>query len=240
MPSSITSPRSLLLITTLAGLLYLAYTYRAVLPTSLSNSFASFTPEEPSQDTMSSFSSPYAKWYTERTRPHPSPSTFHPTRPALRFLVTHAAQAIPRGFTLAFFAPNIAVDARGRVLELTNAEDFDAIVRLARRTLNEEELPQAETYLNTWMVKQSRTEQPIARIYVPVVEGGEFGEVKLTSVQGYDGKARELAEPVKALTQLPDVLWELFGLVLEARNGYVRDEEDKEMIRKVKAALDLA
>jgi len=179
----------------------------------------------------SSSSSPsrFSHWHT-RTHSHPFPHNFTPTLSSLRFLVARSTQVEPEGFTVAFFTPNIAVDARGRVLELTSSADFDGITELAKQTTI---LPDTGLYLNTWRVKQARTEQPFERLHVPIADG----EVKTVSVQGYDGVKRLLDEPVEGIVELPDVLWELIELVLEARKDYVRGEEDKEVIEKVKAVL---
>lgn len=217
----ISSPCSLFLLITFLCLAFLIYTSRSPLHSPPITSI-----------TMTSSSNPLAGWYT-RTIPHSSPTTFTPTRSSLSFIVTHSAQADPDGFTLAFFhgQPNVAVDARGRVLEVADAADFEGIMKLAKDTLA---LPATGSFLNTWRIKQARTEQPIERLYVPSTES----EVKVTSVQGYDGSQRELKGPVDGVTELPDTLWELVGLVLEARSGFERGQEDKDVIAKVKSVLD--
>ena len=47
----------------------------------------------------------------------------------------------------------------------------------------------------------------------------------------------ELKEPVDGITDLPAVLVELFGLVLEARDGWELGQDDKSTIQKVKNVL---
>lgn len=177
---------------------------------------------------MSSSSISLAGWHA-RTTPHPSPETFVPTRSALAFAVLRNAQADPEGFTLALFSPNIVVDARGRVLILA-IDEWDAIVDMARKTLN---LPKTGKFWNTWRVKQERTSQPIDRILVASA-GGELAE---ESVQGWAKGKTELSEPVGEITRLPQVLDEFVELVREGRDGYVKGEEDKEIIKKVKGVL---
>lgn len=110
-------------------------------------------------------------------------------------------------------------------------EDYEALVGLARQTLD---LPSTGSFLNAWRVKQERTSQPIERVLVPRDSEGELVQ---TSVQGYEKGKTELSEPVDGITQLPDVLQELIGLVEEAREGYVRGEEDRTVIEKVKSVL---
>ena len=174
-----------------------------------------------------SWASEFEGWYS-RARPHPSPSEFIPTRDRLSFAVLHSAQADPGGFTLALFSPNIAIDALGKVLVL-DEKDFDGLTALARQTLA---LPDTGLYRNTWRIKRDRTEQPIERLFVPHDGGG----LRQTCVQGYGKDTRELKVP--AGKQLPDVLWELFGLISEAEEGYEGEKEVKDnIIARVKDAM---
>ncbi|KAI0818550.1 hypothetical protein BC629DRAFT_1278273 [Irpex lacteus] len=178
---------------------------------------------------MSTTPNALAGWHSRAT-PHPSPSTFTPTRSSLAFTILRNAQADPEGFTLALFKPDIAVDARGHVLVLEKG-DWEGLVGLAGKTAG---LPKTGTFWNTWRVKQERTSQPIDRILVASSEEGELDE---TSVQGWDSGKTELSESVGETTQLPDVLQEFVGLVREGREGYRRGEEDKAVIAKVKDVL---
>lgn len=170
-----------------------------------------------------------AGWHA-RAHPYPSPADFTPSRDNLAFAVLRSEQAAPAGFSLALFTPDVAVDASGSVLGLADT-DFAGLVSLAQQTLD---LPETGTFRNTWRVKQSRTSQPIERLLVPAA-GGALHE---TCVQGFEKDKRELTAPIQDSTELPEVLWELFGLVEESRNGYKRGEEDKDMISKVKETLD--
>ena len=86
------------------------------------------------------------------------------------------------------------------------------------------------------MVKRQMTSQPIDRFFY-ISETGE----RQTSVSGYSPTHTELARPVEHYTHLPPVLQELFGFVLEAREGYQPGRDggnaDKEVISKVMAVL---
>jgi len=55
-----------------------------------------------------------------------------------------------------------------------------------------------------------------------------------TSVHGYVKGFGDLKTPVRDITELPDILKELFGLVSEGRGGYHSGDEDKNIIRNVK------
>ncbi|CAL1704906.1 unnamed protein product [Somion occarium] len=215
---SITVKRPVLLYTAaLALVLFLAYNYQPILRRS------SFR-----QHNMTPWSSKYEGWHGRATF-HPSPETFTPTREILAFAVLHHAPAIPDGFTLALFKPDVAVDARGKVLIL-NPDDFTGLSDLARQTLD---LPSTGSFMNAWRIAQRRTDQPIERLFVP----GSTTALVETSVQGYEKGKTELKTPVGDIHELPEVLHELFGLIAEARDGYERGKEDEDTISKVKAVL---
>lgn len=175
-----------------------------------------------------SWHSDFAGWRS-RSQPHPSPTAFNPTRDALVFGALRNAPAQPDGFTLALFTPNIAVDAMGRALVL-GADDFAGLNALAKETLD---LPETGSFRNTWRVKQMRTSQPIDRLFVST-SGNALREV---SVRGYDKEKRDLSVPVTEHTQLPDTLWELFGLIVESREDYEQGQEDAKLIGQVKELL---
>ncbi|KNZ76645.1 hypothetical protein J132_09390 [Termitomyces sp. J132] len=44
------------------------------------------------------------------------------------------------------------------------------------------------------------------------------------SIQGFTKESRTLQRPVQGIEELPEILWELVGLVLEARGGTSKDE----------------
>ncbi|KAK7005619.1 DNA repair protein rad5 [Favolaschia claudopus] len=171
--------------------------------------------------------SPYANWHS-RTKPHPSPAEFVPTRSTLRLAVLRNAQAEHEGFTLALFdtgADKVAVDALGRVLIVEDA-DYQGVVGLARRVALE--LPETGEFRNTWIIKQPTTSQPIERLLFV----GEGGLVQ-TSVQGYQKGKRELKAPVGDIGELPDTLYELTALVMEGRTGYSFDMGQSPLVRQI-------
>ncbi|KAJ7627624.1 hypothetical protein DFH06DRAFT_1007009 [Mycena polygramma] len=176
--------------------------------------------------------SPHANWHS-RAKAHPSPASFTPTRAALSVAVLRNSQIEPEGFTLALFDTGndkVAVDAMGRVLLVEDA-DYAGVTALAQRVARE--LPETGRFRNTWVIDHPATSQPIDRI-LTVAEG----RLVQTSVQGYTKGKKTLKPPVGDITELPEVLSELAGLVLEGRTGYSRGSGDSEMVRKVKDILD--
>lgn len=167
-------------------------------------------------------------WHA-RAVPHPDPQSFVPSRSSLVFSITRNAPVQPNGLTLAAFSPSTAVDALGRVLILS-PEDFEGLRSLAQQTAD---LPQTGIFMNTWRIAQPRTSQPIERLVV----FGEDGQKVQTSVQGYERGMTQLQTPVGDYTDLPTTLYTLFGLILEARDGYERGQEDEGIIDEVKALL---
>jgi len=187
------------------------------------------------------WSSPYSGWRT-RAGKYPNSQSYIPHRGDLKLAVIRNAPADSEGFTLALFsnpagAERVAVDASGGVFVLT-AHDFDGILGLAQRTLS---LPKPNNFRETWVVKHERTSQPIDRILVAHVDlpsqpledyREEYTE---TSVQGFDKRKRELERAVDKISELPPELWELTGVVLEARNS--GGEEDEGVLKRVRNIL---
>ena len=90
-------------------------------------------------------------------------------------------------------------------------------------------------------MKHERTSQPIDRILVAHVDlpsqpledyREEYTE---TSVQGFDKRKRELERAVDKIFELPLELWELTGVVLEARAS--GGEEAEEVLMRVQSVL---
>lgn len=79
------------------------------------------------------------------------------------------------------------------------------------------EIPRAGGFQNTWIIKQPITSQPIDRVFVPSFEGN----LKETSPT-----KRRLANLVEGITELLDVLFHLFRLGLEGREGFVKGEDE--------------
>lgn len=169
------------------------------------------------------WTSKFAQWHS-RSTPHPSPSKTIPnlTLKNLEFIILRNAQVETEGFTLAVFKDKNAVSASGKLLVLQEA-DYDGLVSLSKKIT---ELPAAGGFRNTWRVQQPRTSQPIDRILI----GESLAE---TGVQGFSKETRELKASVGENTELPDALFEFVGLILEARDGFVRGEEG-ELVQKMK------
>ncbi|KAI0807440.1 hypothetical protein C8Q74DRAFT_1362943 [Fomes fomentarius] len=165
-------------------------------------------------------------WYS-RASPHPSAPDFTPSKDTLVFAVLLNAQADPEGFTLAVFHPDIAVDARGRVLQV-QPDDYARLTALAEETTH---LPQTGEFLNAWRVAHRFTEQKNHQLFFKT----STGELKQTTVQGWHLENKQLKKPVEGYTELPPVLYELFGYIQEARTDYERGrEENPELIARIK------
>ncbi|KAF9255768.1 hypothetical protein L218DRAFT_912018 [Marasmius fiardii PR-910] len=193
------------------------------------------------QQIMSSYSlTPGLKGWHSRSlsTPHPEPDTYQPSLGNLVFVALQNAQAIPEGFSVAVFKhedtnQNVAVDALGRVLLLTES-DYAGLTTLSQKITID--LPDTGNFRNTWIVKQPTTSQPIDRL---LVKGADDGELKETSVQGWSAGQRELKKPVGEYTELPETLGEFVGLVREAREGFKFElgQPDPPMVKKVKQVL---
>ncbi|KAG8914196.1 hypothetical protein FRC02_005075 [Tulasnella sp. 418] len=171
---------------------------------------------------------PAVGWHSRAVRVHGS---FTPTRASLAFASQLNAPVDPEGFNAAFFAPNIVVDARGVVLKV-RSQDWNSLTSLARRAVTE--LPETGLFRNQWRILHPRTGYPIDWLSVNLDPHDELKEV---AVYGYEQGNDVLEQPVGEYTTLPPILKELFGLLQEARDGYVRGEEDTAVIDRVKEVL---
>ncbi|PIL24128.1 hypothetical protein GSI_13880 [Ganoderma sinense ZZ0214-1] len=168
-------------------------------------------------------------WYARATA-HPFPD-FTLTKDAFVFAVLLNAPVDPEGFTMALFQPDVAIDAQGRVLQ-PQPQDFAALAALAQEASR---LPDTGSFMNAWRVSHPRTSQKIDRLFAKTSDSGDIRE---TSVQGWDPEKTQLQNAVGDHQALPPVLQELFGYIQEARTGFVRGEENKELISQVKALVD--
>ncbi|KAI0362262.1 hypothetical protein OH77DRAFT_37799 [Trametes cingulata] len=176
-------------------------------------------------------SSASAKGWHGRAQPHPDGAKFAPARDKLVFAVLVNAQADPEGFTMALFRPDVAVDARGRVLQV-QSDDFAALSDLAEQA---NRLPETGSFMNAWRVAHDRTEQKIDRLFVPTPSGA----IKETSVQGWHPEKKQLKNAVAEYQELPPVLHELFEYIQEGRTDYTRgEEENKQLIAEIKAVVE--
>jgi len=171
-------------------------------------------------------------WHSRAVQ-HPGRDTFEPSRNTLAFGVLLNSRVEPEGFTVAFFKPDVAVDAMGHILRV-GAEDWNAIDSLVNTAVGDHGVPDAGGFRNQWRIKQARTGYPIDWLRVPVPGSSKLKDL---SVYGFDGTTTELASPVHGITQFPSVLVKLFTLVKEGREGFVRGEEDSAVVDKVKAIL---
>jgi len=152
-----------------------------------------------------------AGWHA-RSPLHPSSDSFTPTREALALGCLYSTPVQPSGLAAALFKPDIAVDAQGRVLQLSPS-DFAALEELGRGAVADG-VPVAGGFRNQWRIKHPRTSQPIS--WLRVAEGGAFKDV---SVYGYS-KANLVLDPaVDGLSRLPEVLDGAFGVLSEGREG---------------------
>jgi hypothetical protein len=164
-------------------------------------------------------------------RAQPFTGTFLPTSDALVLASIHSTPVKPEDLTLALFTPNIAVDARGAALILEQA-DFDSLKSLSNRAVDPAEVPSPGTFRNQWAIAHPITSRPIDRLLVKNSES--FSEV---SVSGYEKDKTALRAPVGAITELPAVLYDVFGLILEAREDGP-GEPNADLVSKVKELLE--
>ena len=190
----------------------------------------------------SSQSHPLKGWHA-RSTPHDFPHDYSPTRDALKFILLYNAPVEQEGFTVALFAPNIAIDAVGSVRFLSSG-DFTGLVNMAERVRIE--APETGTFRNTWVLDHKRTSQPIDRVlllsssdspYTGSLSAEDAELVNIASVQGYQGDLRRLKRPVAGLEVLPEVLGEFVGLGREGREGWKSGEEDRVVLGKVREVL---
>ena len=90
-----------------------------------------------------------AGWHA-RVLSSPPLTDFVPTRDLLQFTLLRSTPAQPEGLTLALFAPDIAIDAAGRVHHI-QASDFATLTTLSTRILD---LPNTGSFMNTWRIRQ--------------------------------------------------------------------------------------
>ncbi|VDB87099.1 unnamed protein product [Peniophora sp. CBMAI 1063] len=172
-------------------------------------------------------------WHS-RASPHPAGPSYEPSRSDLLLVLKRSTRVEPDGFSLALLAPDVAVDALGRVLTVPS-DDFAALQALASNVADTNKVPDTGSFGNQWRIKQRRTDWPIDSFRVA---RGPDEAPREVGVYGFDGEQRELNAPVGDITELPNDLHELLKLTLEAREGLEGGERDDTVIRKVLALLD--
>jgi hypothetical protein len=196
----------------------------------LQNPYTNFmTVVDPTASTGSStaWSSEHAGWHARAT---PMTEPFEPSRDTLVLASIHSTPVNPEDFTLGLFTPNIAIDSRGALLQV-EASDFEALSSLANAAVNPSEVPESGSFRNQWAISHPITSRPIDRLLVP--KDADFAEVQ---VSGFEKGNTQLKRPVDGLTELPGILYEEFGLVLEAREEGP-GEPNAALVEKVKALL---
>ena len=168
-----------------------------------------------------------AGWH-KRARPHPNPSWFEPTRDALIFVVRVNAMG-GDSIQIAAFAPNVVVDARGEVLELTG-DDFAGLCAVAREAAQHPATPGAtDIFSATWTVPCNITCQPNYHLLVP--DGGDFKKLGIYAYRRGCSRWPEDAykprtRPGVTVTEescyrrIPEVVDDFFGLAAESYDGY--------------------
>ncbi|KAF8994095.1 hypothetical protein BDQ17DRAFT_1367330 [Cyathus striatus] len=120
--------------------------------------------------------------YLSRSTPLP-PST-PLARSDLKLAVLRNAPVETERFTLALFAPDIAVSHFGAIHKL-HSDDFTHILDLTAQTST---LPTPDRFFNTWAINQPRTSQPIDRALIPL--GTLDPKPKKTYAEGYSMESR--------------------------------------------------
>ncbi|KAG6890141.1 hypothetical protein C0995_011434 [Termitomyces sp. Mi166 len=191
----------------------------------------------------SSWSSTLTSWHSRsQSLSQTIIPTFTPSFDTLSLAVLLNAPAENSGFTLALFSQPtedgsgtrvVAVDALGHELVVAD-QDATGILELARKALS---LPPTGGFRNTWIVRHPTTSQPIHRLFIfPEQPGSNPYQI---SVQGFTKDSRALQRPVQGIDELPEVLWELVGLVLEAREGAnLGTSRDEVSLGKVRDIVD--
>lgn len=172
---------------------------------------------------------------------NPAPSSWQPTESDLAFAVIRDGPGPQDNtpLTLAVFGKEsntkIAVDALGAILTL-HPDDYAKFVELAGET-TKPDFPQSDSFRNTWSVYQERTSQPIDRLIVPVPDGDK--PYKETAVQGYSPTQTKLQKGIGKMIdeELPSVLYELFGLIAPAREGFDRSKRNDDTLTSVIAVV---
>lgn len=175
--------------------------------------------------TTSKSSYPRKGWHQRAHRP-PRQPLFDPETADLLFGFVRSTPVIPDALTAAFFAPDIVVDAMGRVLQLEQS-DLTALTNLVRRSTGGA-IPLPGGWRNQWRVKHETTSYPVDWLRA-VVPGG----ARDVSVYGFDFEIDELDPPVAGLSHLPVVLKSTFASLNEGRDDFRSGFEDADMIGKV-------
>jgi len=162
-------------------------------------------------------------WH-ERARPHSSPPNIDISKAKILIASRYRAMR-SSGFNMALFEldskERIAVDASGQVLIL-DAEDATAFSTLLDSTLS---IPTRKYRI--WHLASCRPFD-----IVTVADSGD--QFKEFSIYGYRKSMRDLEDNGG---QLPEALWELYGVLEEAKSRNQGEEKDEEILRAVQERL---
>ncbi|KAB5590691.1 hypothetical protein CTheo_5862 [Ceratobasidium theobromae] len=170
-------------------------------------------------------------WHS-RSTPHQDGPAYDIRKENLVLGMARNSKVEPEGFSVAFFKPNVAVDAMGRVLVVPES-DWTAIVNLATQTLS---LPTTGEWMNQWRVKHDRTCYPIDQLCVAKPDG----RLHVISVYGHDGQTTQLQPPVHGRNNLPDSINTLISYAKEGREGFELGEENTQVTDRIKPILSEA
>lgn len=158
-------------------------------------------------------------WH-ERARPHPAPPSIDFGKANI-LMASHYSAVGGSGFNMALFelddGQNVAVDSVGRVVILDGA-DATAFNALMDKTVA---LP-----TKAYRIQHMVTCQAFTIVYLAASNGG-FEEF---SIYGYRKSMRDLEENAG---QLPESLWELYGLADQGTGRHQGQERDEDVLKAV-------
>ena len=173
-----------------------------------------------------------------RASQHPDPHSYTP----LILIAFRSAKGDPKSFSLAVFSHRVMIDANGHVYVL-DQKDYDGMMELAQAVAG---LAKAEDYRNQWRVRQERTCYPTDYILCAAsprrtsrsaaAANNDARKLREIGVYGFDEHKVLLKMRTRWYSKLPGCLWELTGLVIEARER--PGKRDNLVHRRVKGFLE--
>ncbi|KAM6495043.1 hypothetical protein JOM56_009666 [Amanita muscaria] len=171
-------------------------------------------------------------WHTRAlAHPHPDPHSFIPQRANLELAMLKSSMGNPQGFILAIFSAKddgnndqyVVVDCLGRVLLLPGTStDIMGLLELGRQVSPK-----------SWRIFHEITCRPIFKLLV--AGRTRSRALRRTSVYGYSQNETRLKKEINGCTHLPDMIYKLFGLLLEGYQG--PGTVDRFVIDRVKGVL---
>ena|ERR1700753_4018039 len=179
-------------------------------------------------NTSPDWNSAYSDWYN-RTSLLPSSTPI--SKQDFLFTVTYSAMG-GDGLDIAVFKPNIVVTSAGEIRKV-QADDFIGLSKLAEN-VSMLPIPKNSRGRGVYAERAFRIHHEVScrpftiLNFLKTTEDGKLVLDK-TSVYGYSKSAQVLEDGGK----LPDVLWELLGLVSEAPNHWDAEVDD-EVLKRIK------